>query len=61
MSFGGFCFSPPQKPVFLYIFLFLFLLGKHEALEREAEGKVFDIFVLSPAVCIGREREHMAL
>lgn len=44
-----------------FIFLFLFLLGKHGALEGEAEGKVFDIFVLSPAVRIGREREHMAL
>lgn len=42
-------------------FFFFILLGSHRALERETDWKVFDIFVLSPAVCISGEWEHMAV
>lgn len=38
----------------------VFLLERCGALERESEAKVFDIFVLSPAVCSSRERECTA-
>lgn len=55
-SFGVFCFSPPEKLPFHCFFL----LERCGALEREREAKVFDIFVLSPAVCSSRERERTA-
>lgn len=52
-TFWGFLLqSMSEISVLLFFFFFL---ERHEALEQETEGKVFDIFVLSTAVRISGE------